>query len=352
MNNLDRKVFTMIQEAIAAVVEGKNLTAAQAGGAMDEIMSGKATSSQIGGYLAALRLKGETIEEITASAQVMREKAPVVKTEGDVLDIVGTGGDRAFTFNVSTVSSLVVSAAGVQVGKHGNRSVSSKCGAADVLEALGVKLDLTPSQTARVLKEAGVCFMFAQAFHTSMRFAGPTRKELGIRTIFNILGPLSNPARNSLQLLGVYDAALCQPLAQVLGNLGVRRAMVVFGLAGLDEVSLCGETQVSELADGHVSNYLLNPADFGLPACTMEDLRGGDAQANAQIARDLLAGAKGPKRDIVLANSACAFYIAGKVKGLKEGVVLAAEMIDSGKAAEQLQLLARVSNAVATPQAE
>lgn len=336
----------MIKEAIGQVVEGKNLSPEQAKNAMDEIMSGNTTPAQIGAYIAALRLKGETIDEITASAEVMREKAPLVQTEGDVLDIVGTGGDCAYTFNVSTVSSLVVAAAGVQVAKHGNRSVSSKCGSADVLEALGVKLDLTPEQAAGVLRTAGICFMFAQVFHGSMKYAAGPRRELGIRTIFNILGPLANPARANLQLLGVYDAALCLPLAQVLGNLGVRRAMVVYGMDGLDEVSLCGQTQVSELIDHRVSNYLLSPEEFGLTPCTMDDLRGGDAAENAQIARDILAGSAGPKRDMVLLNSATALYIAGKADSLKASVEIAREIIDSGKAADKLAELVRVSNSI------
>ncbi len=337
----------MIKEAIAQAVEGKDLTVELATGAMDEIMSGKATNAQIAGYITALRIKGETIDEITASAKVMRSKAPLVASEGDVLDIVGTGGDQAYTFNVSTVSSFVAAAAGVQVGKHGNRSVSSKCGAADVLEALGVKLMLTPAQAADVLKRAGICFMFAQAFHGSMKYAGAPRKELGIRTIFNILGPLSNPAHADLQLLGVYGASLCEPLARVLSNLGVKRGMAVYGLDGLDEISLIGKTQVSEVVDGRVSNYLLAPEDFGLKACTMEDLRGGDAAANAKIARDILSGAPGAKRDTVLANSAAALYIAGKVKSLKDGVALAAEMLDSGKAKAKLDELVEVSNETA-----
>lgn len=336
----------MIKEAIGQVVEGKDLSPEQAKGAMDEIMSGGATPAQIGAYIAALRLKGESIDEITASAQVMREKAPLVQTEGDVLDIVGTGGDRSFTFNVSTISSLVVAASGVRVAKHGNRSASSKCGSADVLEALGVKLDLTAEQAAGLLRTTGICFMFAQAFHGSMKYAAGPRRELGIRTIFNILGPLANPARANLQLLGVYDAALCQPLAQVLANLGVRRAMVVYGLDGLDEVSLCGQTQVSELIDQRVSNYLLSPEDFGLVPCTLEDLRGGDAQENAQIARDILSGETGPKRDMVLLNSAAALYMAGKADGLKAGVETARELIDSGKAAAKLEELVRVSNSI------
>lgn len=336
----------MIKEAIGQVVEGKDLSPEQAKGAMDEIMSGGATPAQIGAYIAALRLKGESIDEITASAQVMREKAPLVQTEGDVLDIVGTGGDRSFTFNVSTISSLVVAAAGVRVAKHGNRSASSKCGSADVLEALGVKLDLTAEQAAGLLRTTGICFMFAQAFHGSMKYAAGPRRELGIRTIFNILGPLANPARANLQLLGVYDAALCQPLAQVLANLGVRRAMVVYGLDGLDEVSLCGQTQVSELIDQRVSNYLLSPEDFGLASCTLGDLRGGDAQENAQIARDILSGETGPKRDMVLLNSAAALYMAGKADGLKAGVEAARELIDSGKAAAKLEELVRVSNSI------
>ncbi|ADU26862.1 anthranilate phosphoribosyltransferase [Ethanoligenens harbinense] len=337
----------MIKEAIGQVVEGKDLSPEQARGAMDEIMSGGATPAQIGAYITALRMKGESIDEITASAQVMREKAPLVRAEGDVLDIVGTGGDRSFTFNVSTVSSLVVAAAGVQVAKHGNRSASSKCGSADVLEALGVKLNLTAEQAAGLLRTAGICFMFAQAFHGSMKYAAGPRRELGIRTIFNILGPLANPARANLQLLGVYDAALCQPLAQVLANLGVRRAMVVYGLDGLDEVSLCGQTQVSELIDQRVSNYLLSPEDFGLTPCALEDLRGGDAQENAQIARNILSGETGPKRDMVLLNSAAALYMAGKADGLKAGVEMARELIDSGKAAEKLEELVRVSNSIA-----
>lgn len=336
----------MIKEAIAQAVEGQNLSIEQARGAMDEIMSGNATPAQIGAYIAVLRQKGESINEITASAQVMREKAPLVQTEGDVLDIVGTGGDCAYTFNVSTISSLVVAAAGVQVAKHGNRSVSSKCGSADVLEALGVKLDLIPSQAAGVLRTTGICFMFAQVFHGSMKYAAGPRRELGIRTIFNILGPLSNPAHANLQLLGVYAAELCQSLAQVLSNLGVRRAMVVYGLSGLDEVSLCGQTQVSELIDQRVSNYLLSPEDFGLQSCTMEDLRGGDAQENAAIARDILAGGTGPKRDMVLINSAAALYIAGKADSLKACVEIARQMIDSGKAADKLAELARVSNSI------
>ncbi|HCB99881.1 MAG TPA: anthranilate phosphoribosyltransferase [Ruminococcaceae bacterium] len=337
----------MIKEAIKQVIEGKDLLPEQAEEAMDEIMSGKATSAQIGSYITALRMKGETIDEITASAKVMRSKAPYVKTSGDVMDIVGTGGDGAYTFNISTLSAFVTAATGVVVAKHGNRSVSSKCGSADVLESLGVKLDLTPEQVEQVLERIGICFMFAQSFHGSMKYAAAPRREVGARTIFNILGPLSNPAHANLQLLGVYDAALCQPLAEVLANLGVRRAMVVYGAAGLDEVSVCGETQVSELIDGRISNYLLTPENFGLRAASIEDLRGGGAEENAQIARDILAGAQGPKRDAVLMNSACALYIAGKADNLTECVEIARHMLDSGKAAAKLQELMYESNSVA-----
>lgn len=341
----------MIQQAIQKAVEGNNLTMEEAMGAMDEIMNGEATAAQIGAYLAALRMKGESIDEITASARIMRQKAEKVKPAGEVIDIVGTGGDCAYTFNVSTISALVVAAAGVPVAKHGNRSVSSKCGSADVLEALGVKIDLTPEQVDAVLAEAGICFMFAQTFHKSMRFAAAPRRELGVRTIFNILGPLSNPAGAGLQLLGVYDEALCEPLARVLQNLGVHRAMVVYGRAGLDEISLCGETYVCELNDGRILRYLLRPEDFGMTACSMEELKGGDAAENAAIAKRLLAGEKGPKRDMVLINAAAALYIAGVNESLMKCTEIAREMIDTGKAAEKLREFIEVSQRAAQKEA-
>ncbi|MFO7161055.1 MAG: anthranilate phosphoribosyltransferase [[Clostridium] cellulosi] len=329
----------MIKEAIAKLVDGIDLTEQEACAAMDEIMSGTATPAQISGYLTALRAKGETVDEITASARVMRSKALPVPEGRDAMDIVGTGGDCAFTFNVSTVSSIVAAAAGVRIAKHGNRSVSSKCGAADVLAALGVKIDLTPEQTGEVLKRTGICFMFAQIHHKSMKYAAGPRKELGIRTVFNILGPLSNPAGASYQILGVYDEKLAEPLACVLNNLGVKRAMVVCGGTdgkSIDEISLCGETVVCELDNGKICKYILSHEDFGLPACTLASIEGGDSEENAKIARNILSGESGPKRDTVLANAAAALYLASKGSSLKECVNLAAETIDSGKAMRKL----------------
>lgn len=337
----------MIKQAISKAIDGSALTKEEARGAMEEIMSGTATPAQVAGYLTALRIKGETVDEITASAQVMREKALFVEDGGDAMDIVGTGGDCAFTFNVSTVSGIVAAAAGVKIAKHGNRSVSSKCGAADVLETLGVKLDLTPEQNAKVLRETGICFMFAQVYHKSMKFAAGPRKELGIRTIFNILGPLANPARAGYQILGVYDEKLAQPLANVLFNLGVKRAIVVCGTAGssrIDEITLCGDNIVYELKDGKISNYKLTNEDFGLPKCTLADIAGGDANENAEIARKILSGEKGAKRDTVLANAAAALYLNGKANTLRECVEIAAQTIDSGKATAKLNEFIKATN--------
>jgi anthranilate phosphoribosyltransferase len=329
----------MIQQAIAKAVEGIDLSAEEARGAMNEIMSGTATPVQIAGYLTALRIKGETVDEITESARVMREKALRVEGGEDAMDIVGTGGDCAFTFNISTVSAIVAAAAGVKIAKHGNRSVSSKCGAADLLDALGVKLDLTPEQTGKVLEQTGICFMFAPVHHQSMKYAAVPRRELGIRTIFNILGPLANPACAGLQILGVYDKKLAEPLTRVLANLGVHRAFVICGEtdgSSIDELSLCGETTVCELFEGKVHKYTLNNTDFGLPTCKLSDIKGGDAAENAKIARNILAGEKGPMRDTVLMNAATAIYVAGKSKSLRECVDIAAKTIDSGSAEKKL----------------
>jgi anthranilate phosphoribosyltransferase len=337
----------MIQQAIAKAVDGVDLSTQEARGAMDEIMSGTATPIQIAGYLTALRIKGETVDEITESARVMREKALSVDGGRDALDIVGTGGGCAFTFNISTVSSIVAAAAGVKIAKHGNRSVSSKCGAADLLEALGVKLDITPEQAGKVLKDTGICFMFAQVYHKSMKYAAVPRRELGIRTIFNILGPLANPALAQLQILGVYNKELAEPLANVLSNLGVKRAMVVCGGTdgnSIDELSLCGETYVCELCDGKIDKYTLYRGDFGLPACKLSDITGGDSGTNARITRSIFAGEKGAMRDTVLVNAAAAIYIAGKAKTLREGVDIAARMIDSGKAAQKLEEFVKATN--------
>lgn len=327
----------MIQQAIQRAVEGKELTPEEARGAMDELMSGAATQAQTGAFLTALRMKGETIGEITAFAQSMRAKAQKIALPGDCLDIVGTGGDCTNTFNISTASAFVVAAAGGKVAKHGNRSVSSKCGAADVLEALGAVITLSPEASQTVFAETGMCFLFAQVYHKSMKFVAGPRRELGMRTIFNILGPLANPACAPLQLLGVYDEALVEPLALVLQNLGVRRAMAVHGQDGEDEISLCGETSVCEVRDGQSFRYVLSPDDFGFAPCALFDLTGGDAAENAQIVRDLLAGAPGPKRHAAQLNAGAGLYLSGAAESLREGVALAGKTIDSGAAAQKLR---------------
>lgn len=326
----------MIKEAIHLVIEKENLSFEMTRQVMDEIMQGQATNAQIAAFLTALRMKGETIDEITACASVMREHCKKLTHNGDVLEIVGTGGDEAYTFNISTVAAFVVAAAGVPVAKHGNRSVSSKCGAADLLEALGAEINLTPQQSEQVLAKTGMCFMFAPVYHLSMKYAAPVRKEMGARTIFNILGPLANPANASMQLLGVYDKNLVKPLAQVLLNLGVKRAMVVCGNDGLDEITLSTTTEICEVKNGSLSNYTLNPQALGFNLCTKNELVGGDALRNAEIAKSILTGEKGPKRDIILLNAAACFYISGKVDKLSDGVNLAAEIIDNNKAYEKM----------------
>jgi len=312
---------------------------------MDEIMSGSATNAQIASFITAMRMKGETIDEITACAMIMRKYGTKLKHEGDVLDIVGTGGDQAYTFNISTISSLVISAAGVPVAKHGNRSVSSKCGSADVLETLGVKIDVPVSRSEKILKEIGICFMFAPNYNSSMKYAAPVRKELGVRTIFNILGPLASPAEANFQLLGVYDENLVEPLARVLSNLGVKKAMVVHGHDGLDEISLTASSTICEVNNGYLNSFFLDPRQFGFEYCTPADLTGGGPKENAEIARRVLSGEKGPKRDIVLLNSAVCLYMFYDNITLRECVKMAAEMIDSGKAMEQLNKFIRLSNA-------
>lgn len=337
----------MIQDAIKKLVNREDLPLEMARQVMDEIMSGTATAAQMGSFLTAMRMKGETIDEITACAMVMRSHCTKLTPETDVLEIVGTGGDEAYTFNISTVSAMVAAAAGVPVAKHGNRSVSSKCGSADCLEALGVKIDLNAAQSARVLREAGICFMFAPVYHASMKYAAPVRKDLGVRTIFNILGPLANPAGANLQLLGVYDENLVEPLARVLANLGVKRAMVVHGHDGLDEVTLCGSTTVCEVSGGKLGSFFLDPRQFGFQPCKPADLVGGGPGENAEIARRILAGEKGPKRDIVLLNAAVCIYMAHSSVTLRECVRMAADIIDSGKAAEKLDQFIRLSREAA-----
>ncbi len=334
----------MIQQAIRNVLNKEDLSLEVTREVMDEIMNGNATNAQIAAFITAIRMKGETIDEITACAMSMRGIGLKLKHEGDVLDIVGTGGDEAYTFNISTVSSLVISAAGIPVAKHGNRSVSSKCGSADVLEALGVKIDIPVEKSEEILKKIGICFLFAPVYHSSMKYAAPVRRELGVRTIFNILGPLSSPANANLQLLGVYDENLVEPMARVLANLGVKRAMVVHGHDGLDEVSLTTKSTICEVNEGKINSFFLDPIQFGFAYCKPEDLLGGDPVTNADIALKILSGEKGPKRDIVLLNSAICLYMTYNNITLRECVKLAAETIDSGKAMAQLNKFIQLSN--------
>lgn len=311
---------------------------------MNEIMEGKASAVQMSSYLTALSMKGETVEEITASAAGMRAHCVRLLHDMDVLEIVGTGGDGANSFNISTTSSLVISAAGIPVAKHGNRAATSKCGAADVLEALGVNITIAPEKSRELLEKIGICFLFAQNYHFAMKYVAPVRKELGIRTIFNILGPLANPAGANMELMGVYDESLVEPLAHVLANLGVKRALVVYGTDGLDEISLSAPTKVCEVKDRTFVSYEITPEQFGLIHCSKEDLVGGTPAENAQITRDILAGKPGPKRDAVLLNAGAAIYMAGAADSIQAGIDLAKKMIDSGKAAAQLDKFAELSN--------
>lgn len=336
----------MIKEAIKTAVEGNNLTFETAGGAMDEIMRGEATAAQIAAFLTALRMKGESIDEITACAAVMRAHCTKLPCDIEVLDVVGTGGDGAHTFNISTVTAFVVAAAGVPVAKHGNRSVSSKCGAADFLEALGANIGLTAEQSAQVLQKTNMCFMFAPNHHASMKYAAPVRKEIGARTIFNILGPLSNPAFASIQLMGVYDEKLVLPLARVLANLGVRRALVVHGDDGLDEISLTTTTTVCEVLEGELRQYKLDPLKLGFSYCLPGDLAGGTAQENVEIALGVLSGDKGPKRDIILLNAAACLYLAGKAADLSDGAGQASMLIDRGLALSKMREFVSATNEV------
>ena len=334
----------MIKEAIAQLVKRNDLTAETMGEVMEEIMTNQAMDTQKASFLTALAMKGETIDEITAAAKVMRAHCERFLNDMDVLEIVGTGGDGSNTFNISTLSSFVASAAGIPVAKHGNRAASSKCGTADCLEALGVKIDIAPAQSAQVLKEINMCFLFAQKYHTAMRFVGGVRKEMGIRTLFNVLGPLANPAGATMQLLGVYSAELVEPLAHVLHNLGVKRAMVVYGTDSIDEISLSAPTKVCEFKGDTFKSYEITPEQFGLKRCNKEELVGGTPQENAQIARDILAGKQGAKMDAVLLNAGAAIYIASDNLTMQEAVDKARELIMSGKAAKQLELLIEKTN--------
>ena len=337
----------MIKEAIVKIVSKEDLTYEEAYTVMNEIMSGETTPTQNAAFLASLSTKSaraETTAEIAGCAAAMREKATPVDAGPDLFEIVGTGGDNAHSFNISTTSALVAAAGGMRVAKHGNRAASSKCGTADCLEALGVNIDQSPDKCRQLLDEAGMCFFFAQKYHTSMKYVGAIRKELGFRTVFNILGPLTNPGHPSMQLLGVYDEYLVQPLAQVLMNLGVKKGMVVYGQDKLDEISLSAPTTVCEFKDGWMKNYVITPEQFGLQRCTKQDLVGGTPAENAEITKAILSGEKGPKRDAVLMNAGAALYIGGKAESLAEGVKLAEEIIDSGKAMTTLEKLISVSN--------
>lgn len=337
----------MIRQAIEKIVNKGDLSYEEAYAVMNEIMSGESTATQNAAFLAALSTKSaraETTDEIAGCAAAMRDHATRVETGMELFEIVGTGGDNAQSFNISTTSALVAAAGGVKVAKHGNRAASSLCGTADCLEALGVNIRQSPDRCRELLKEVGICFFFAQEYHRSMKYVGAIRRELGFRTVFNILGPLTNPGSPSMQLLGVYDEYLVAPLAQVLINLGVKRGMVVYGQDKLDEISMSAPTTVCEIRDGWYRASVIQPEDFGFSRCSRDELRGGSPEENARITRDILSGAQGPKRDAVLLNAGAALYIAGKAESMKAGTVLAAELIDSGKAAETLRRFIELSS--------
>jgi anthranilate phosphoribosyltransferase len=349
----------MIKEMIQTVVKGKDLSEEEMIGVMDEIMEGKATEAQIGAFITALRMKGETIAEITGAAKVMRAKATPIRVYDDavsidrdeinvdqetVVDTCGTGGDGTNTFNVSTTTAFVAAGGGLKVAKHGNRSVSSQCGSADVLEALGVNLDVTPAVVEECVKTIGIGFLFAPKLHGAMKYAIGPRQQIGIRSVFNVLGPLTNPAKANVQVLGVYEAGLTSVLAEVLNRLGSTSALVVFGEGSFDEISITGPTQVSELRDGAVRDYRIEPEDFGMARANVSDIKGGDAKKNAAIVREVLDGQPGPRRDMVLLNAGAAFYAADKASDMERGIKMAAESIDSGMASQKLKQLVEKTN--------
>lgn len=335
----------MIQEAIKKIVTNDDLTYDEAAQVMDEIMTGTATEAQSAAFLTALRFKGETIDEITACASVMREKALHINPLTDTLDIVGTGGDGTGTFNISTTAAFVIAAAGIPVTKHGNRSMSSKSGSADCLEQLGINIGISPEKSAQVLDKTGMCFMFAQGYHSSMRYVGPVRKQIGIRNIFNVLGPLTNPAGANLQVTGVYSAELVEPVARVFSNLGVKKGFVFHGSDGMDEVTVTGPTKVCEIDNGTFKSYEITPEQFGLGTYSKDELAGGDGAENAEITKQILSGRlHGAKRDIVVLNAALGLYTGGKAATIADGVKLAAEIIDSGKAYEKMEEFAKATN--------
>ena len=339
----------MIQDAIIKIVQKEDLSYEESYAVMNEIMSGETSPTQNAAFLAALSTKStraETIDEISGCAAAMRDHAIKFDANGlETLEIVGTGGDGAHSINISSTAAIVIAAAGVPVTKHGNVAASSKSGAANVLEALGINVKLEPAKMEQVLQKTGICFLHAQVYHTSMKYVGAIRKELGFRTVFNILGPLTNPAHPTMQVLGVYDEYLLQPMAQVLSSLGVKRGMVVYGQDKLDEVSISAPTSVCEFKDGWYKTYTIQPEDFGLTRGTKQDIEGGEPEYNAQISRAILSGElTGPKRDVVLMNAACGLYVAGKAECIQDGIALAAELIDTGKALEKLEEFVAASN--------
>ncbi|MBR1731851.1 MAG: anthranilate phosphoribosyltransferase [Ruminococcus sp.] len=338
----------MIKEAIEKIVNKEDLTYDEAYTVMNEIMSGETSATQNAAFLASLSTKSaraETTDEIAGCAAAMRDHATKVNADMELFEIVGTGGDNAHSFNISTTSAIVAAAGGMKVAKHGNRAASSKSGTADCLEALGINIEQSPAKCIELLDEVGMCFFFAQKYHTSMKYVGAIRRELGFRTVFNILGPLTNPGSPSMQLLGVYDEYLVEPLAQVLINLGVKRGMVVYGMDKLDEISMSAPTKICEIKDGWFKTFVVTPEDFGFEFCSKQDLVGGTPEENAQITRDILNGAKGHKRNAVLMNAGASLYIGGKADSMSDGIRLAEEIIDSGKAAATLEKLIAVSNA-------
>jgi anthranilate phosphoribosyltransferase len=350
----------IITEVVRVLVDGKDLSRIEAAAAMEAIMSGAATDSQIAAFLTALRMKGETVEELIGFAQVMRQKVVKVRTRGDdivgatgtdremLIDTAGTGGDASGTFNVSTATAFVAAGAGLKVAKHGNRSVSSQCGSADVVETLGIKIELSPAKIARCVDEVGIGFLYAPLLHTAMKHVMTARREMGIRTVFNMLGPLTNPAGANAQVIGVFSEALTEPLARVLAELGTLRAFVVHGADGLDEISNTGSSRISEVREGVVRNFTVQPEDLGLARAAIQDLRGGDRAENAEIIRRVLAGELGPRRDIVLMNASAALVVGGRAHDLKDGVALAAQSIDSGAAADRLAGLIALSRRLAS----
>jgi anthranilate phosphoribosyltransferase len=336
----------MIKEAIASLVSGHSLTTDEAAQVMEEIMQGKATPAQFGAFVTALRIKGETVDEIVGLARTMRANALPVNIDGPVVDTCGTGGDGSHTFNISTAAAFVAAGAGLKVAKHGNRAMSSQCGSADVLEALGVKIDLNAEQVQRCLKEVGIGFMFAPIFHPAMRYAAAPRREIGIRTIFNILGPLTNPAGARAQLLGVGDESLIEKLALVLQHLGCQHAFLVHGVDGLDEITITGKTHVCELRNDHIERYAISPEDFNLPRANSESIKGGDIKTNVDLLRYILVGGLGPQRDVVLMNAAAALVVGGKVETLQQGAAIAKEVIDNGNASAKLDQLIKFSRSL------